>query len=166
MTVGRIAFGPLFNQTLGFENFLRDVETILNSDTKQTNYPPYNLYKRDENNYVIEVAVAGFAKDEIDVWVADGQLVIQAQQKENTGVGVTVNYLHHGLAARSFVKRLRIADTIQVRSANIKDGVLRIELENVVPDEKKPIRIEIGNELKTFEPQLLQENSKHGIQDA
>ena len=154
MTVGRIAFGPLFNQTLGFENFLNDVERILN-DTKTvtSNFPPHNIIKADENKYVVELAVAGFSKDEIDIQVLDNTLTIKGEKQGKD----EYQYLHRGIGTRSFTKSITIADTIAVKGAEFKDGILRIGLENIVPEHRKPRKIEIGNDLKTFEPQLLQE---------
>jgi molecular chaperone IbpA len=150
----RISFGPLFHQTLGFENFIRDVEKMLDNEVKPSTFPPHNIIKSDENKYVVELAVAGFAKDEIEISLQDGSLTIKGEKKENTP---DIQYLHRGIGTRSFTKVITIADTIEVKGAEIKDGILRVGLENVIPEHKKPRKIEIGNELKTFEPQLLKE---------
>ena len=148
-------FGPMvLNQTLGFENFIRDVEAILNESRPTTNFPPHNIIKADENKYVVELAVAGFSKDEIDIEVQDNTLTIKGDKKVGTP---DVQYLHRGIGTRSFTKTITIADTIEVKGAEFKDGILRIGLENIIPEHKKPRKIEIGDELKTFEPQLLQE---------
>ncbi len=152
--VGRISFGPLFHQTLGFENFIRDVEKMLDNEVKPSTFPPHNIIKSDENKYVVELAVAGFAKDEIDISLQDGSLTIKGEKKESTP---DIQYLHRGIGTRSFTKVITIADTIEVKGAEIKDGILRVGLENIIPEHKKPRKIEIGNELKEFKPQLLQE---------
>jgi molecular chaperone IbpA len=152
--VGRISFGPLFHQTLGFENFIRDVEKMLDNEVKPSTFPPHNIIKSDENKYVVELAVAGFAKDEIEISLQDGSLTIKGEKKENTP---DIQYLHRGIGTRSFSKVITIADTIEVKGAEIKDGILRVGLENIIPEHKKPRKIEIGNELKEFKPQLLQE---------
>ena len=157
MTVGRIAFGPLFHQTLGFENFIRDVESILNDTKPVTNFPPHNIIKLDDNKYVVELAVAGFGKDEIDIQVQENTLTIKGEKAEGTP---NLEYLHRGIGTRSFTKTITIADTIEVKGAEYKDGILRVGLENIIPEHKKPRKIEIGNELKTFQPQLLQEEKK------
>jgi molecular chaperone IbpA len=150
-------FGPMIlNQTLGFENFIRDVETILNDTKPTTNFPPHNIIKADENKYVVELAVAGFSKDEIDIEVQENTLTIKGEKNEGTP---DVVYLHRGIGTRSFIKTIKIADTIEVKGAEFKDGILRIGLENIIPEHKKPRKIEIGNELKTFEPKLLQEEA-------
>ena len=151
----RISFGPLFHQTLGFENFIRDVEKLLESEARPTTFPPHNIIKVDDNRYIVELAVAGFSKDEIEITRQDGSLkIIGNKNHEDMG---QAQYLYHGIAARSFSKNITIADTVEVHSSEFKDGVLRIGLINVIPEHKKPKRIEIGSELNFFEPQLLQE---------
>jgi len=143
-------FGPMIlNQTLGFENFIRDVETILNDTKPTTNFPPHNIIKLDENKYVVELAVAGFGKDEIDIHVQNNTLTIKGEKQEKD----SYEYLHRGIGTRSFTKSITIADTIEVKGAEYKDGILRVGLENIIPEHKKSRKIEIGNELKTFEPQ-------------
>jgi len=151
-------FGPtILNQTLGFENFIRDVEAILNDSRPVNNFPPHNIVKLDENKYVVELAVAGFGKDEIDIQVQENTLTIKGEKKEGTH---NLEYLHRGIGTRSFTKSITIADTIEVKGAEYKDGILRIGLENIIPEHKKPRRIEISNELKTFKPELLQEEKQ------
>ena len=159
MQLGHVSFGPLFHSTLGFERFFDDVERLLKADIQKTttSFPPHNILKLDENRYVVELAVAGFSKDEIEVTAEDGTLTIKGDRKEKDS---NVTYLHRGIGTRSFTKTLTIAETIEVRGAEFKDGILRIGLENVIPDHKKPRKIEIGNELKAFKPQLLQEEVK------
>lgn len=149
-------FGPMvLHHTLGFENFIRDVEAIINSDKPiNSTFPPHNIIKADENKYVVELAVAGFSKDEIDIQVQENTLTIKGNKSEGTP---NVSYLHRGIGTRSFTKEITIADTIVVHGAEFKDGILRIGLENIIPESKKPRKIEIGNELKNFKPQLLQE---------
>ena len=151
-----VRFGTLVPSTLGFERFFNELDRMLDGEIKQTpqTFPPHNILKLDENRYMVELAVAGFAKDEIDVTVADGTLTIKGEKKEKE---VDVQYLHRGIGTRSFTKSLTVADTIEVKGAEFKDGILRIGLENIIPDHKKPRKIEIGSELKEFKPQLLQE---------
>lgn len=149
MQLGHISFGPLQPNTLGFDRFFDDVERILKSDIQKinTSFPPHNIIKLDDNRYLVELAVAGFSKDEIDISVEDNTLTIKGEKAEKeTGV----QYLHKGIGTRSFTKSLTIADTVEVRGAEFKDGILRIGLENVIPDHKKPRKVEIGNELKEF----------------
>ena len=154
--VGRISFGPLAHTTLGFERFFDDVEKLLNMDVQKVNqsFPPHNIIKLDDTRYVVELAIAGFSKEEIEITAEDGTLTIKGEKKDKD---LEVTYLHRGIGTRSFTKQLTIADTVEVRGAEFKDGILRVGLENVIPEHKKPRKIEIGNELKEFKPQLLQE---------
>ena len=156
MSLGRISFSPLTHTTLGFERFFDDVEKLLASDVAKvsTSFPPHNIIKLDESRYVVELAVAGFSKDEIDITVEDGSLIVKGEKKDKE---TEVTYLHRGIGTRSFTKTLTVADTIEVKGAEFKDGILRIGLENIIPEHKKPRKIEIGSELKEFKPQLLQE---------
>jgi molecular chaperone IbpA len=157
MTLGRIHFGPLAHQTLGFERVFDDIERMLNmspAEKAAPSFPPHNIIKLDDSRYVVELAVAGFSKDEIDIEVADGTLTIKGQKAEKAE---DVQFIHRGIATRSFTKQLTVADTIEVKGAEFKDGILRIGLENIIPEHKKPRKIEIGKELKEFKPQLLQE---------
>jgi molecular chaperone IbpA len=159
MTLGRISFGPLAHTTLGFERFFDDVEKLLASDVAKvsSSFPPHNIIKLDESRYVVELAIAGFSKNEIEISVEDGTLTVKGEKQEKeTGV----QYLHKGIGTRSFTKSLTIADTVEVKGAEFKDGILRIGLENVIPEHKKPRKIEIGSELKEFKPQLLQETKE------
>jgi molecular chaperone IbpA len=156
MTLGRISFGPLAHTTLGFERFFDDVERLLATDvTKVTqSFPPHNIIKLNDTHYVVELAIAGFSKEEIEITTEDGTLTIKGEKKDKEA---EVTYLHRGIGTRSFTKQLTIADTVEVRGAEFKDGILRVGLENVIPEHKKPRKIEISNELKEFKPQLLQE---------
>ena len=140
---------------MGFERFFDDVERLLASDVAKvsSSFPPHNILKLDESRYVVELAVAGFSKDEIEITVENGSLTVKGERKEKDA---DVQYLHRGIGTRSFTKTLTVADTIEVKGAEFKDGILRIGLENIVPEHKKPRKIEIGS-LKEFKPELLQE---------
>ncbi len=155
MTLGRVSFGPLTTSTLGFERLLDDVEKMLTADVKQvSNFPPHNIIKLDDNRYLVELAVAGFSKDEIEITIADGKLTITGAKADKNE---DIQYVYKGIGTRSFTKTLKVADTIEVQGAEFKDGILRIGLENIIPEHKKPRKIEIGAELKEFKPQLLTE---------
>lgn len=156
MTLGRISFGPLYTSTLGFDRFFDEAQRLLESDFAKVNtsFPPHNILKMDDNVYVVELAVAGFTKDEINITVHDGELIIKGEKKDKVDSSA---YLHRGIGTRSFTKTLAIADTVEVRGAAFQDGILRISLENVIPDHKKPRTIEIGTELKEYNPKLLTE---------
>jgi molecular chaperone IbpA len=158
MTLNRISFSPLTHSTLGFEKFFDDVEKLLSTDVQKSvsNFPPHNIVKLDDNRYLVELAVAGFSTDEIEITVEDNILSIKGEKKEKS----EYTYIHRGIGTRSFTKTLTIADTVEVMGAEFKDGILTVALENVVPEHKKPRKIAIDNSLKGFvsEPQLLVES--------
>jgi molecular chaperone IbpA len=104
-------------------------------------YHPYNIIKKSEDNYEIEVAVAGFTLDEIDVEVNQNQLIIRGQSQRD--VDTDVEYLHRGLAYRDFEKVLTLAEHMQVGAASIKDGVLRVEITRIIPEALKPRKINV-----------------------
>jgi molecular chaperone IbpA len=106
-----------------------------------SNYPPYNIVKVDEDNFTIELALAGFKDEDIDVTLKDGVLYVEGNQGDND----EKTYLHRGLSARSFRRSFTIADTIVVNGADFVNGILTISLENVIPEEKKPRKIAINN---------------------
>lgn len=134
---------------IGFDSVFNKLEQI--GKTNVTNYPPYNLIKTGEDTYLIELAVAGFDEKDFDIELHDGVLTISAQVNESD---TPTHYLHKGIAARSFVRKFTLADTIEVGSVGLSQGVLTVELLNVVPDEKKPKKILIG---KRPEQELLTE---------
>lgn len=125
-----------------FIGFDRILDRMHEATPGQGNYPPYNIVKVDEDNYVIELAVAGFKQDELDVELKEGVLYIEGkkgEQDENT------QYLHKGISARHFRRSFTLSDTIVVKGADYHDGILVINLENVIPEEKKPRKIAIGD---------------------
>ena len=113
-----------------FEELARTQEKLNNS-----NYPPYNIVRLAETEYAIEVAVAGFAEDELDVEVVDGELVIKGESKSNTvDAG---NYLHQGIAARNFTRTFALPDDAEVKNATVRNGILRVEVEIFIPESTK-----------------------------
>tara|TARA_R110000851_G_scaffold94669_3_gene205599 strand:- start:5204 stop:5674 length:471 start_codon:yes stop_codon:yes gene_type:complete len=147
--------GQLAHSTLGFERVFKDVERILNNKTSST-FPPHNILMVNENNYIVELAIAGFSKEEVEITVEDNSLVIRGEKIEKEVE--SVSYLHKGIGTRSFTKTLSVADTLEVKGAEFKDGILRVGLENVIPDHKKPRKVEISNSLNLLKPELLQES--------
>ena len=105
------------------------------------NYPPHNIVKYADNSYGIEVAVAGFTKDEITVEVDQDQLTIRGV-KDRPGDN-TVEYLHRGLAARDFEQTFTLAEYMEVRGAKVEDGMLQIDIQRIIPEALKPRQIEI-----------------------
>ena len=124
-----IGFDSMFNRMMNFP-----------STQQESGYPPYNIRKVDDYNYVIEIALAGFSESDIEVEVADG--VISVRSKEDKDAD-TNQYVHRGIARRSFSKSWTLSDDIVIKGAEFNNGLLNISLEKVVPEEKKPRLIPI-----------------------
>lgn len=140
---------------LGFDRAFNALEFA--SNIPRPGYPPYNIRKVNDTGFMVEIAVAGFKKDELDITVADGRLTVTGNKQVETGK----EYLYKGIADRTFIRDYQIADTIVVQNASILDGVLYIYLENIVPDEKKPKKIEISNDpVATKNVELLLEQAE------
>ena len=111
--------------------------------TRDSGYPPYNIRKINEAQYVIEIALAGFSKDDIEVELTEGNLAVRSKKEEETNGDDS--FVHKGIAKRSFLRSFTLSDDIIVKGADLKDGMLIINLEKVIPDEKKPRLIQIGS---------------------
>ena len=111
--------------------------------TRDSGYPPYNIRKINEAQYVIEIALAGFSKEDIEVEVTEGNLTIRSKEEKETDEDES--FVHKGIAKRSFLRSFTLSDDIIVKGADLKDGMLIISLEKVIPDEKKPRLIQIGS---------------------
>tara|TARA_B100001939_G_scaffold273379_1_gene241270 strand:+ start:2048 stop:2446 length:399 start_codon:yes stop_codon:yes gene_type:complete len=128
--------------TVGFDTFF---DRFFDMDsTRDSGYPPYNIRKLNEVQYVIEVALAGFSKDDIEVEVTDGKLVIRSTE-DKEGESQSDSFVHKGIAKRAFSRSFTLSDDIIVKGADLKDGMLNIDLEKVIPEEKKPRLIPIGS---------------------
>ena len=141
---------PLWRTTVGFDEFDRLFDTVFSSETKANTYPPYNIVKTDKNNYQITMAVAGFDESNIDISLEENLLVIKGDNKSGNRLNENVEYLHRGIATRNFERRFKIADTVKVNEADLKNGLLVIGLEREIPEHKKPRKIEIGSNTKTI----------------
>lgn len=126
---------------VGFDRMFDTFETRF-ANQLNSNYPPYNIIKTDEDNYLIEVAVAGFNRKEISVEIEQDQLTIKGEHNKDN-VEDTTQYLHRGLSARGFTRQFALAEHVVVKGATIQDGILRVQLERVIPEEKKPRLIDI-----------------------
>jgi molecular chaperone IbpA len=138
--------------TVGFDRLLNaftDLDSAM-SDAKTTSYPPYNIIKADDYNYTIELAIAGFAKDEVEITVENSKLTIIGKVHQNRDV----QYMHRGIAARDFTHEFTLAESVVVTGADMQNGLLVIKLQNVVPEAAKPRRIEIG---ANNEPRLVEQ---------
>jgi molecular chaperone IbpA len=140
-------FSPYFRSTVGFDHLFDTLEHAVDAGN---GYPPYNIERTDETNYRISVAVAGFAEKDLNVEVRDGVLTLTGKREESE----KQNYLHQGIAGRAFERRFQLAEHVEVRAAKLENGLLHIDLERIVPEEKKPRRIAINApELKTIDGQ-------------
>lgn len=125
----------IYKFAIGFDGLFEQLQH-LEQRTKDSGYPPFNLIKLNETNYAIELAVAGFAEDELDVEVEDGYLVIRGTNRLVTEES-EVEYIHRGIAARDFVKRIKLAEGVEVNTAHVKNGILTVKLEQFIPEPVK-----------------------------
>ena len=128
---------------VGFDTMFNDFEHRFANQLKD-NYPPYNIVKHDEDTYVIEIAVTGFAKDEVTVEIDQNQLIVKGIRDKSNDV--TAEFLHRGLALRDFTRSWTLAEHMEVGEGTIKNGVLTIELKRVVPDALKPRVLKLKGE--------------------
>lgn len=127
----------LFGHTIGFENLLNAAESLASPA-----YPPHNIERIGENDFVLTLAVAGYSREDLSVKLEDRVLVVSGKGPEEDGEEKTI--LHRGISSRSFKKGFQLGAEVVVKGAALKDGLLAIELERVVPEEKKPRDIEIA----------------------
>ncbi|HET9145251.1 MAG TPA: Hsp20 family protein [Sphingomicrobium sp.] len=139
-------FAPFRRSTVGFDRLFDMLENS-NLSQAQENYPPFDLIKKGENDYCIELAVAGFKPDEIDITAQQNVLIVSGRKSDETGEKGS-DYIYRGIANRSFERRFALADHIQVRGADLKDGLLSIDLVREIPEAMKPRKIDIGGSSK------------------
>jgi len=136
---------------VGFDEIFNNFESRFATQINQ-NYPPFNIIQLNENDYEIQIAVAGFSKSEIDIEVNQNQLIVKGEHAEPAHPDHV--YHHRGLAARDFVRDWTLERYTEVRGAEIKDGILSIKLERVLPDALKPRKIEILDVVDAVQPKL------------
>ena len=134
---------PLMRSTVGFDNLFRMLDGAQRSGTTG-GYPPYNIEKVTDDEYRITMAVAGFGEDELDVTLENDVLTISGKAGEASGEEGEVRYLHRGIAKRAFERRFNLADTIKVVGAGLENGLLHVDLEREIPEERKPRQIAIN----------------------
>lgn len=130
---------------VGADKILKNLATAQETYAKATNWPPYNIVKTDENNYTIELAVAGFGKHNLDIELANNTLVVKGGYTvdEIDPVDNPAQYIWKGIADRVFTRKFTLADSVEVKNAEYINGMLKIFLENIVPEEKKSKKVEI-----------------------
>ena len=132
-------FNQLTPYAVGFDRVFDQLNSYVQHNQTSTGFPPYNIRKEGDYNYVIELALAGFGKDDIEVEVADGTLSVRSV-KENSEDDSTQ---YRGISYRRFERKFTMADDIVVNGAKLENGMLTVELERVVPEEKKPRLIKV-----------------------
>ena len=137
-------FAPFRRSTVGFDRLFDMLENS-SAGQAQENYPPFDLIKLGDNDFRIELAVAGFKSGEIDITAQQNVLLVSGRKKDEVDDKGS-NYVYRGIATRSFERRFALADHIQVKSADLKDGMLSIELVREIPEAMKPRKISIGEE--------------------
>ena len=125
--------------SIGFDNLF---DRLFDIDLESSGtYPPYNISKVDDNNYIIEMALAGFNKDDIEIELADSELTVRSKKREDSKKDV--NLIHQGISHRSFNRKFTLSEEILVKNAEMKNGMLIIKLEKFIPENKKPTLIKI-----------------------
>ena len=130
------AFPQIESRLIGFDRVFDAVQRV---NTTEANFPPYNIKKIDDENYEIQIALAGFSKSELDITVEDGNLIVKGEQAETS----KTEYLHKGIAERNFTRTWALADDVKVTGSFLNEGVLFIALVHEIPEEKKPQEIKI-----------------------
>ncbi len=141
----------IFNQlrpvTVGFDNVFDHFERMFNDDffnVPTVNYPPYNIVKTGANEYNVEVALAGFSRDDVSVEFAEGILTIKSKdKKESDKKDEDGDIIHKGISKRYFSKSFTVSDDVEIKGAELKDGLLTVSMERIVPESKKARVIEI-----------------------
>jgi molecular chaperone IbpA len=131
-------FTTLPRFALGFDGLFEGLNRTA-TNLANTAYPPYNVVKVSDTAYLVEVAVAGFAEDELDIELVKGELVIKGTSKE----GNPRNYVHQGIAGRNFVRTFALAENVEVKGATVKNGILAVALEVLVPEEEQAKKVAI-----------------------
>lgn len=150
---GRDLFKDFDRLYVGFDDTYNRMAKIHDDITKNVpNYPPYNIKKTGDNTYVVEIAVAGFPQQDIDIELNDGKLTVKGNVNQNEKQDES--FLFKGISNRAFTRSFVLDDQIEVQDAEMFNGMLTIFLERIIPEHKKPKKIEIKN---TDQPQLLTE---------
>jgi len=139
-----INWEPFKPFSVGFDNLFDDFDRIYKFNSDSINhYPPYNIRKINDTDYVIELAIAGFGKKDIEVKSQENTLTIKSKDKKEEVSDKDESILHRGISQRSFKRSFTIAEDVVVKGADLKDGLLSVKLERIIPEEKKPKFIDI-----------------------
>ena len=130
----------IHRQAIGFDRLFQELNRTFANSKNDGNYPPYNIIQLTETHYQVEVAVAGFAEPELDVELKDNLLIIRGEQAKKDS---EVLYMHKGIGTRNFVRTFPLGEDVEVRGATVQNGILTVDLELVIPDEKQAKKIAI-----------------------
>jgi molecular chaperone IbpA len=134
---------PFYRNTIGIDNILnRLIHQMENNNNGTGTYPPYNIIKTGENSFEVQVAIAGFNAGEVSANVQEGVLVITGEKAENPSEN-SIEYIHHGISSRRFIRTFSLADRVEVIDAVASNGILSIRLERIIPESDKPRSIQI-----------------------
>ena len=143
-------FSPLYRSAVGFDRLASLLESAART-SQENGWPPYNIETTGENAYRIEIAVAGFGPDELNIEVKENLLTVTGRKTANDDNAGDRTFLHRGLAERDFERRFQLADYVVVKNADLVNGLLSIDLARELPEALKPRRIEIGGGSKLIE---------------
>ena len=143
-------FTPLYRSAVGFDRLAGLLESAART-SQENGWPPYNIETTGENSYRIEIAVAGFTPDELNIEVKENLLTVTGRKTANDEASAERTFLHRGLAERDFERRFQLADYVVVKTADLSNGLLAIELARELPEALKPRRIEIGGGSRLIE---------------
>ena len=131
--------------SVGFDSIFEEFDRMLESTERyNSNYPPYNIHKLNENDYKIEIALAGYSRDDIELELKESTLTIRNKAKEKIVNEEGNGVIHKGISTRQFERAFTISEDIKVKNAELKNGLLNIDLERIIPEDKKSRLIEIN----------------------
>jgi molecular chaperone IbpA len=133
---------PFYRSTVGFDHLFDLLDSAAGFEADAVTYPPYNIERLGDNEYRITMAVAGFGADELKIDVKEQSLTVRGEKRPDSKQR---QFLHRGIAGRSFERRFQLADHVEVKGADLKDGLLHVDLVRNVPERLKPRAIAIGN---------------------
>lgn len=144
---------------VGFDHIFNDLERLAHAHQKD-HYPPHNVVKHNDDEYLIELAVVGFKQQDIEITMHDGILTIKGDREKRRDQNL---YVHKGISGRKFERSFRLSEFVEVVGANLEDGLLTVHLQRIIPEEKRPRVIQINNGGNTYDsisntkPELLNE---------
>jgi len=141
LKLSTLDFPTLHRHAIGFDRIFNELNRTFANSRSNDAYPPYNVIKRGDYSYEVELAVAGFEENELTVDLNGNELTVVGKQVQSGSE--SVEYLHRGISSREFTRKLALSDNMQVLGAKVRNGILSISLEQVIPEEQKPKRIPI-----------------------